>query len=132
MFSPVIMLLLGGFAIAGALSKHFIAKAAAMTLLSRVRTPRPLVLAVMFIATFASMWISNVAVRARLAFCCALSVRVSQPVARTSTCPRAGASSGILHHPADFEAAASRASPQQGVHAVHFRFEPHAFRCKVG
>jgi phosphate transporter len=61
MFSPVIMLLLGGFAIAGALSKHYIAKAAATSILSRVSRPRSIVLATMFVATFASMWISNVA-----------------------------------------------------------------------
>lgn len=61
MFSPVIMLLLGGFAIASALSKHFIAKAVAVSIMARVSRPRHVVLASMFIATFASMWISNVA-----------------------------------------------------------------------
>ena len=61
MFSPVIMLLLGGFAIAAALSKHYIAKAIAANVLSRVRKPNNIVLATMFVATFASMWISNVA-----------------------------------------------------------------------
>jgi phosphate transporter len=61
MFSPVIMLLLGGFAIAAALSKHYIAKAAAASILSRVSKPNSIVLATMFVATFASMWISNVA-----------------------------------------------------------------------
>jgi phosphate transporter len=61
MFSPVIMLLLGGFAIAAALSKHYIAKAAATSILSKVSRPRNIVLATMFVATFASMWISNVA-----------------------------------------------------------------------
>lgn len=61
MFSQVIMLLLGGFAIASALSKHFIAKAVAVSVMARVRRPRYVVLASMFIATFASMWISNVA-----------------------------------------------------------------------
>ena len=61
MFSPVIMLLLGGFAIAGALSKHYIAKAAATSIMARVRKPSNVVLASMFIATFFSMWISNVA-----------------------------------------------------------------------
>ena len=61
MFSPVIMLLLGGFAIAAALSKHYIAKAAAASILSRVSKPHSMVLATMCVATFASMWISNVA-----------------------------------------------------------------------
>lgn len=58
----VIMLLLGGFAIAGALSKHAIAKQMAVAVLSRVgRRPEVVLLACMFVATFASMWISNVA-----------------------------------------------------------------------
>ncbi len=58
------MLLLGGFAIAGALSKQFVAKKLSVAILSRVgRRPRDVVLATMLIATFASMWISNVAVR---------------------------------------------------------------------
>ena len=56
------MLLLGGFAIAAALSKHFIAKQLAVAILSRVgRRPRDVLLANMLVATFASMWISNVA-----------------------------------------------------------------------
>ncbi|EFJ40650.1 hypothetical protein VOLCADRAFT_99527 [Volvox carteri f. nagariensis] len=62
MFSQTIMLLLGGFAIAAALSKHAIAKQVAVGILSRVgRKPRYVLLAAMFTATFASMWISNVA-----------------------------------------------------------------------
>nr|BCL66262.1 low-affinity phosphate transporter [Volvox reticuliferus] len=62
MFSQTIMLLLGGFAIAAALSKHAIAKQVAVAILSRVgRKPRNVLLAAMFTATFASMWISNVA-----------------------------------------------------------------------
>jgi len=57
-----IMLLLGGFAIAAALSKHFIAKQLAVSILSRVgRKPQHVILANMLVATFASMWISNVA-----------------------------------------------------------------------
>jgi di/tricarboxylate transporter len=56
------MLLLGGFSIAAALSKHFIAKQMAVAVLSRVgRLPRNVLLASMFVAAFASMWISNVA-----------------------------------------------------------------------
>ncbi|KAL0044951.1 hypothetical protein WJX82_003051 [Trebouxia sp. C0006] len=62
MFSQVIMLLLGGFAIAGALSKHFIAKSMATAILSRVgRQPHWVLLANMLVATFLSMFISNVA-----------------------------------------------------------------------
>ncbi|CAH1759858.1 7196_t:CDS:2 [Entrophospora sp. SA101] len=62
MFSPVIMLLLGGFAIAGALSKYHIAKMMATLVLSKAGTkPSSVLLANMFVATFASMWISNVA-----------------------------------------------------------------------
>ncbi|RIB08696.1 SPX domain-containing protein [Gigaspora rosea] len=62
MFSPVIMLLLGGFAIAGALSKYHIAKMMATIVLSKAGTkPSYVLLSNMFVATFASMWISNVA-----------------------------------------------------------------------
>eukprot|EP00884_Botryococcus_braunii_P009003 jgi/Botrbrau1/18103/Bobra.0687s0005.1 len=62
MMSQVIMLLLASFAIAAALSKHFIAKWLASGILSRVGTvPSRVLLATMFVATFASMWISNVA-----------------------------------------------------------------------
>jgi di/tricarboxylate transporter len=62
MFSPVIMLLLGGFAIAGALSKYHIAKIMATFVLSKAGTkPSFVLLSNMFVATFASMWISNVA-----------------------------------------------------------------------
>ena len=62
MMLQVIMLLLGGFAIAGALSKHFIAKSMATAILSRVgRQPHWVLLANMLVATFLSMFISNVA-----------------------------------------------------------------------
>ncbi|RKP11722.1 SPX domain-containing protein, partial [Piptocephalis cylindrospora] len=62
MFSPVIMLLLGGFALAAALSKHHVAKALAVQVLARAGTrPGALLLANMAVAAFASMWISNVA-----------------------------------------------------------------------
>lgn len=60
--TQVVMLLLGGFAIAGALSKHFIAKSMATAILSRVgRQPHWVLLANMLVATFLSMFISNVA-----------------------------------------------------------------------
>ncbi|KAF9416183.1 low-affinity phosphate transporter, partial [Entomortierella beljakovae] len=62
MFSPVIMLLLGGFAVAAAMSKFHIAKAMATVVLSRAGTrPSAVLLANMLVATIASMWISNVA-----------------------------------------------------------------------
>src|SRR5690348_4730077 len=62
MFSPVIMLLLGGFTLAAALSKHHIAKRLASAILSRAGSePRWMILATMFVATFSSMFISNVA-----------------------------------------------------------------------
>ncbi|KAF8935095.1 low-affinity phosphate transporter [Dissophora ornata] len=62
MFSPVIMLLLGGFSIAAAMSKFDIAKAMATVVLSRAGTrPSAVLLANMFVATVASVWISNVA-----------------------------------------------------------------------
>ena len=62
MFSPAIMLLLGGFAIAAALSKHMVAKEIAARVLSRAGSgPRRLLLAVMLVATLLSMFISNVA-----------------------------------------------------------------------
>ncbi|KAF9548576.1 low-affinity phosphate transporter [Mortierella hygrophila] len=62
MFSPTIMLLLGGFTIASALSKYGIAKAIASIVLSKAGTdPKWVLLANMFVATIASMFISNVA-----------------------------------------------------------------------
>ncbi|KAI9505247.1 low-affinity phosphate transporter [Coemansia spiralis] len=62
MFSSVVMLLLGGFALAAALSKHDIARMIASWILSRAGTsPKTVLLANMLVATFASMWISNVA-----------------------------------------------------------------------
>lgn len=62
MWTPVIMLLLGGFTIAAALSKYNIAKMMATFVLSKAGTkPRNVLLTSMFVATFASMWISNVA-----------------------------------------------------------------------
>ena len=62
MFGPVIMLLLGGFSLAAALSKHSIAKSLASLILSRAGSkPHWVLLCNMFVSTFASMWISNVA-----------------------------------------------------------------------
>lgn len=56
------MLLLGGFTIAAALSKYHIAKLLATFVLSKAGTrPRTVLVTNMFVAMFASMWISNVA-----------------------------------------------------------------------
>lgn len=62
MFSSTIMMLLGGFALAAALSKYGIAKAFATHVLSHAGTrPHWVLLANMGVACFLSMWISNVA-----------------------------------------------------------------------
>ncbi|KAL9603157.1 MAG: hypothetical protein Q9219_001360 [cf. Caloplaca sp. 3 TL-2023] len=62
MWTPVIMLLLGGFTIAAALSKYNIAKLMATFVLSKAGTrPRTVLITNMFVAMIASMWISNVA-----------------------------------------------------------------------
>lgn len=77
MWTPTIMLLLGGFSIAAALSKYHIAKLLATTVLSKVGTnPRMVLLAIMFVAAFASMWISNVAAPV-------LCFSIIQPILRT-------------------------------------------------
>ena len=62
MWTPVIMLLLGGFTIAAALSKYHIAKLMATFVLSKAGTrPRTVLITNMFVAMIASMFISNVA-----------------------------------------------------------------------
>ena len=62
MFSHVIMLLLGGFSIAAALSKHNVAKVVAYSIGRYFGSGTRVVLLVnIFIATISSMWISNVA-----------------------------------------------------------------------
>ena len=62
MWTPVIMLLLGGFTIAAALSKFHLAKMMATFVLSKAGTrPRTVLVTNMFVAMFLSMWISNVA-----------------------------------------------------------------------
>ena len=62
MWSPVIMLLLGGFTLAAALSKCTIDKRLATLVLSKAGTqPKTVLVANMFVAAFASMLISNVA-----------------------------------------------------------------------
>lgn len=62
MWTPVIMLLLGGFTIAAALSKYDIARRMAIFVLSKAGThPRVVLVTNMFVSMFMSMWISNVA-----------------------------------------------------------------------
>jgi phosphate transporter len=62
MFSPTILLLIGGFTLAAALSKHNIDKLLSARVLA-LAGPRPsaILLSYMAVACFASMWISNVA-----------------------------------------------------------------------
>jgi phosphate transporter len=62
MWTPVIMLLLGGFTIAAALSKYDIARRMATFVLSKAGTkPQTVLVMNMFVSMFLSMWISNVA-----------------------------------------------------------------------
>ncbi|TQS35890.1 hypothetical protein Golomagni_03676 [Golovinomyces magnicellulatus] len=62
MWTPVIMLLLGGFTIAAALSKYNIARQIATFVLCKAgNNPKTVLITNMFVASFASMWISNVA-----------------------------------------------------------------------
>lgn len=62
MWSSTIMVLLGGFALAAALSKYNIAKVFASYILAFSGTkPRNILLSIMSVALFLSMWISNVA-----------------------------------------------------------------------
>lgn len=77
MWSSVIMLLLGGFTLAAALSKFHIAKMLATAILSRAGTnPKVVLLTLMFVAAFLSMWISNVAAPV-------LCYSIAQPLLRT-------------------------------------------------
>lgn len=62
MWSSVIMLLLGGFTLAAALSKYNIAKVLSTYILSSAGTnPKVILLTNMGVALFVSMWVSNVA-----------------------------------------------------------------------
>lgn len=62
MWSSVIMLLLGGFTLAAALSKYNIAKVLSTYILSSAGTnPKMILLTNMGVALFVSMWVSNVA-----------------------------------------------------------------------
>jgi phosphate transporter len=62
MFSPTIMLLIGGFTIAAVLSKTRLDVMTASRILNAAgEKPSVILLVLMCVATFASMWISNVA-----------------------------------------------------------------------
>ena len=62
MWNSVILLLLGGFTLAAALSKYNIAKVISTWILSKAGTnPSVVLLTIMGVALFASMWVSNVA-----------------------------------------------------------------------
>ncbi|CAN3355844.1 low-affinity phosphate transporter Pho91p [Diutina catenulata] len=61
-WNSVILLLLGGFTLAAALSKYHIAKLLSTWILSKAGTrPPKVLLTIMAVALFASMWVSNVA-----------------------------------------------------------------------
>ncbi|KAM9899038.1 hypothetical protein OXX69_009643 [Metschnikowia pulcherrima] len=62
MWNSVILLLLGGFTLAASLTKYHIAKLISTWVLSKAGTnPSVVLLTIMSIALFASMWVSNVA-----------------------------------------------------------------------
>lgn len=62
MWNSVILLLLGGFTLAASLSKFHIAKLISTWILSKAGTnPSTVLLTIMGVALFASMWVSNVA-----------------------------------------------------------------------
>lgn len=62
MWSSVIMLLLGGFTLAAVLSKYHIDRLASTWILSKAGTrPQTVLLVIMGVSLFASMWVSNVA-----------------------------------------------------------------------
>jgi phosphate transporter len=88
MFSHVIMLLIGGCSIAAALTKHNIAKLAASSISRQFGTNIQNVLLVnMFIATFASMWISNVAAPV-------LCISLIEPILKSASAGKSRASFG--------------------------------------
>jgi len=61
MAASVLMLIIGGYSLAGALSKLAIDRAVAIYMMSQVRSTTQLLLMVMGLSVFLSMWISNVA-----------------------------------------------------------------------
>lgn len=77
MWSSTLMILLGGFTLAAALSKYDIAKIVSSWMLALAGTnPRNILLAIMSVSLFLSMWISNVAAPV-------LAYSLIQPVLRT-------------------------------------------------
>lgn len=77
MWSSTLMILLGGFTLAAALSKYNIAKIVSSFMLALAGTkPRNILLAIMSVSLFLSMWISNVAAPV-------LAYSLIQPVLRT-------------------------------------------------
>lgn len=77
MWSSTLMILLAGFTLAGALSKYNIAKVVSSYMLALAGTkPRNVLLAIMSVSLFLSMWISNVAAPV-------LAYSLIQPVLRT-------------------------------------------------
>lgn len=77
MWSSTLMILLGGFTLAAALSKYNVAKVVSSYMLAVAGTkPRNVLFAIMAVALFLSMWISNVAAPV-------LAYSLIQPVLRT-------------------------------------------------
>lgn len=77
MWSSVIMLLLGGFTLAAALSKYHVDKSISTWILSKAGNSPPIVLlTIMGVSLFASMWVSNVAAPV-------LMLSIIQPLLRT-------------------------------------------------
>lgn len=77
MWSSTLMILLGGFTLAAALSKYNVAKIVSSYMLAAAGTkPRNVLFAIMAVALFLSMWISNVAAPV-------LAYSLIQPVLRT-------------------------------------------------
>lgn len=77
MWSSTLMILLGGFTLAAALSKYNVAKVVSSYMLAAAGTkPRNVLFAIMSVALFLSMWISNVAAPV-------LAYSLIQPVLRT-------------------------------------------------
>jgi len=59
--TTVLLLIIGGYSISAALSKYALDRMMATAVLSRVRSPRQMLLVVMLLAVLLSMWVSNVA-----------------------------------------------------------------------
>ncbi|RKF59300.1 putative transporter C3B8.04c [Erysiphe neolycopersici] len=89
MWTPVVLLLLGSLTMAAALSKHDIARRIATTVLSKAGDkPNTVLLTTMFVASFASMWISNIAASM-------LCYSITQPILRNLP-PNSPVSKGLV------------------------------------